>query len=301
MQLDAILEIAIGLIVTWLIISMATSQIQELITEWGNKRSNFLEEQILEMLKDPDMVSKFYKHPLIDTLSSKTMAGKTRKPIEIPNPIFAKAAVDIILNAGKSGDEIPAGSMSLEGLRKSMDESMAHMSGMNNPLARTVKHLVPKLEGESIDVELKLAEYRENVEKWFDSTMTQASKLYRKNAAQIALFIGLVLALVFNVDSIYIVNQLWRDPTLRQSIVAQAANINPEDNLSVKDAKAKLDELSLPVGWTKNTTPQSAINWLNKALGIFLTGAAASLGAPFWFDVLNKLLGLKRQPEPKKG
>ena len=95
MQLDAILEVAIGLILTWLIISMATSQFQEAIVESLGWRSTFLEHRLQEMFQDPALVEQFYKHPLIESLSARTFWGKKRKPKGIPNPIFAKAAVDV--------------------------------------------------------------------------------------------------------------------------------------------------------------------------------------------------------------
>ena len=98
MQLDAILEVAIGLILTWLIISMATSQFQEAIVESLGWRSTFLEHRLQEMFQDPALVEQFYKHPLIESLSARTFWGKKRKPKGIPNPIFAKAAVDVSRN-----------------------------------------------------------------------------------------------------------------------------------------------------------------------------------------------------------
>jgi hypothetical protein len=300
MQLDAILEVAIGLVVTWLIISMATSQIQETIIESLGWRSTFLKNRLQEMFNDPALVDQFYKHPLIETISARTFWGKKRTAKDIPNPIFAKAAVDILLNAGKSGNEIPANTMSLETMKQSLIDSMQHLTETQNDLARTVKYLVPKLEETTTDVEKKIVEYRANVESWFDSTMTQATTLYRKQASLIALVLGIGLAMFFNVDSVDIVNQLWRDPTLRQTIVAQAENIKPEDSASIADTKAKLEALSLPVGWNQKKIPQSSWAWAIKGLGIFLTGAAASLGSPFWFDILNRMLGLKSKEEPKK-
>jgi len=303
MQLDAILEVAIGLVVTWLILSMATSQVQELITERLNWRSKFLEQRLMEMLRSRELVDQFYQHPLIQSLYTKNLFGRQSKPVEIPNPVFAKAAVDIFLNAGKIGDEIPAGSMSVSAMRQSLKNSMKYMEETNKPLARTVKHLTPRLEimdGESIKLEEKLAEYRGNAEAWFDTTMSQATNIYRKNSQRIALGIGLILAFIFNVDSLHIVNKLWRDPTLRQAIVAQAGNINPEDETGFDSTMAKLNELSLPVGWGKETTPQNASGWILKVIGIILTGTAAAQGSPFWFDVLRRLAGLKSQPEEKQ-
>jgi len=294
MQLDALLEIAIGLVVTWLIISMATSQIQEVIMEMLNWRATFLEQRLQEMFKDRTMVEQFYKHPLIEALATKTIWKKKRNPTNIPNSIFAKAAVDIFLNAGKAANDIPAETMSLSAMNLSMQESFKYIDNKNKAFARTLKYLTPKMDEETAKVEDKLAQYRGNVEAWFDTTMAQATILYRKYASTIAWTIGFIVALFFNVDSIAIVNQLWRDPTLRQAIVAQAGNINPEESFSVGGIQEKLDELSLPVGWDEKTTPQDAAGIGLKILGIFLTGSAASLGAPFWFDVLNRMLGLKK-------
>jgi hypothetical protein len=292
--------VAIGLILTWLIISMATSQFQEAIIELINMRSTFLEKRLQEMFKDPAMVEQFYKHPLIEALYTKTILNKIRKPNTVPNPIFAKAAVDVFLNAGKTQNDIPADSMSLGVMRQSMLDSLKYIDNKNHVFARTIKYLVPRLDEETTSVETKLAEYRANVESWFDTNMGQATKLYRKYASLIALLLGFALAISFNVDSIAIVNQLWRDPTLRQAIVAQAQNINPEESFSVTGLQDKLNELSLPVGWNDKTTPQDAKGWSLKVLGILLTGSAASLGAPFWFDILNKLLGIKPGQESKK-
>lgn len=293
MQLDAILEVTIGLVVVWLIVSMAASQIQELIIEILGWRSKFLEDRLREMFQDPALVEKFYQHPLIKTLSEKTFWGNTRKPTDIPNPVFARAAVDVLLNAGRSAEEIPAGTMSLGAMQQSAAASMEYLKS-NQYLAKTVQHLIPKLDDAEARVEQKLAEYRGNAESWFDTTMVQATRLYRKYASAIALGLGIGLALGFNVDSVAIVNQLWRDPTLRQTIVAQAENVRPDDSVGIGEINSKLRELSLPVGWNQQKIPTESRAWAVKGLGIFLTGAAASLGSPFWFDILNKLLGLKK-------
>lgn len=299
MQLDAILEVAIGLILTWLIISMATSQFQEAIIESLGWRSTFLEHRLQEMFKDPALVEQFYRHPLIESLSARTFWGKKRKPKGISNPIFAKAAVDILLNAGKNGNDVPADTMSLDGINQSMQDSLKYLNNTNQVFARTIKYLAPKIDKETTTAETALAKYRDNVETWFDATMVQATLLYRKHASLIALVLGIGIASAFNIDSVAIVNQLWRDPTLRQAIVAQAENINPEESFSVTGIQDKLDELSLPVGWSTNPFPQEANGRFLKVLGIVLTGTAASLGAPFWFDILNKLLGLRSDKKEK--
>jgi hypothetical protein len=315
MNLDSILEVAIGLVVTWLILSLATMQIQEVIVNRLGTRSTFLEARLLEMFKNEALKDQFYNHPIIQSLKVRNW-GREDKAVNIPNPIFARAAVDILLNAGKTGQEIPAGTMSLDAMRSSMTESMQALKEMSPAVEHTVKFLVPNLDlhkevseagdkaaGAFSAAEKSLAEFRGNVESWFDTTMVQATSMYHKRARSIAFFLGILLALVFNVDSIFVVKQLWLQPTLREAIVAQAQNIKPEDSASndAIDTLAK-NKLDLPVGWT--AANRASVGGLGgillKILGFGISGAAAAQGAPFWFSILNRLLGLKQSQEPKK-
>ncbi len=51
------------------------------------------------------------------------------------------------------------------------------------------------------------------------------------------------------------------------------------------------------------TCPESGHEWMLKFFGLFITIAAVSQGAPFWFDLLNKLTNLRatgQPPEAKK-
>jgi len=307
MQLDAILEVSIGLVVTWLILSIATSQLQEFFVERLNWRSRFLEKELQEMFQGRDIMDRFYKHPLIRSLHTKSMFGREQKPANIPNDIFASAAVDVFLNAGNNGDEIPAGAMNMAAMKQRLKESMNYLEANNHSLAETIKHIVPKMdevftnaEDETAKLEHNLAKFRGNTEVWFQTTMSGASASYRKTAHTLALIIGVVIALVFNVDSINITNRLWRDPTLRQAIVAQAGNIDPKDEASFDNTMTKLNDLALPVGWIRGARPETGIDWFYKLFGFFLTGAAAAQGAPFWFDILGKISGLKKSQDTQK-
>ena len=68
----------------------------------------------------------------------------------------------------------------------------------------------------------------------------------------------------------------------------------------VQRLKELKHELLLPVGDARTT---AAGEWLVKILGWLVTGLAISLGAPFWFDLLNRLVDLRgagKRPEPVK-
>ncbi len=74
----------------------------------------------------------------------------------------------------------------------------------------------------------------------------------------------------------------------------------------MSDALANLRNLGVPVGWSRaNKTalnprgiPASVPGWLLKILGLLLTAAAISLGAPFWFDMLNQFVVVRSTVKP---
>jgi len=174
----------------------------------------------------------------------------------------------------------------------------------------------------------------ENRIAWFDEVMERASGEYKRRAILLAFVIGTTIAFIFNVDSIEIATQMWREPTLRQVIVAQANNTasNGGTQISSNDFVDQVNQLGIPVGWT--TTPATAdkpcgwipgeavylgirrVNtcqvlndlprmddfwgWAIKLSGLLISGLAAAQGAPFWFDILKKLVNLRSSgPTPK--
>ncbi len=69
----------------------------------------------------------------------------------------------------------------------------------------------------------------------------------------------------------------------------------------------ELYALQLPLGWfgpqqpgvaTAGLVPQTVGGWLSKVGGWIITVFALSLGAPFWFDMLNKLVNLRNSGKP---
>jgi hypothetical protein len=331
MQLNAILEVVIGLVFVWLVISVATMEIHARIGVWLGWRAEHLEKSILSMFKDESLVKKFYEHPLITELAPKDKngnlvgdkKGNIKKPEYIPNATFAKVACEIIINAGKEGKDMPVDTMSLDQIQaslKSLAEKNPHLERINH-------YILPNMEKVGDDLEAKLLEYRTNTEGWFNDVMSQASSWYKIRAQRMAFWIGLVVAIFINVDTIHIAQKLWQEPTARAVIVAQAEaevqNGTPSEDVSFATAKS----LNFPIGWTTTVldtkscsiidvidyqfvirsagdclaiTSLPALNngWgiIAKFFGYLLSAAAAAQGAPFWFDALRKLVNIKSQP-----
>jgi hypothetical protein len=156
--------------------------------------------------------------------------------------------------------------------------------------------------------------------------MDRATGWYKRNSQKLALGIGMVLALALNVDTVQVANQLWTQPTQRSMLVSQAQNGPTADQSdSFVQLYNQAKNFSLPIGWETQPVDcqqigyvpgrtvfpgfgapdggcQKIVNlpgmndlwgWVGKIFGIILSGFAASQGAPFWFNALNKLVGLR--------
>ena len=77
----------------------------------------------------------------------------------------------------------------------------------------------------------------------------------------------------------------------------------PEQLVKVQHA---LRGLTIPIGWATAGTPSSASNGaepgaayaVEHAFGWLLTALAATLGAPFWFDMLNRVVSIRASGKP---
>ena len=84
MNLGAIVEVAIGLIFVWIVLSLTIIQIQEWINVRLDKRARDMEDAIHEMLANPNLKAQFYDHPVIRGLTSK----KRKEPSKIPPWVY---------------------------------------------------------------------------------------------------------------------------------------------------------------------------------------------------------------------
>ena len=114
--------------------------------------------------------------------------------------------------------------------------------------------------------EHNLAALRLNTETWFNESMDRLSGWYKRKATVLAFVIGLVLASILNVDSIALAQHLWREPTVRDALAANASKFmddNPEtptftvENNEMGSAVEYFNEqfkgLNVPLGWEFTT------------------------------------------------
>ena len=88
---SAILDTVIGVVVIFLQLSLVCTAINEFVALCLRKRAKELEKGIRTLLTSPQLVDKFYAHPLIQGLRP-----DERKPSYIPSRTFALALMDIV-------------------------------------------------------------------------------------------------------------------------------------------------------------------------------------------------------------
>lgn len=161
-----------------------------------------------------------------------------------------------------------------------------------------------------------IAVFRQKVEAWFTEVMERASEWYVSSIRIWLFWVGLTIAVSFNVDVINIYTNLSANATLREymadaaeQFVQTAPAPKAVDSLAVNPdfyaAKARFDTLlneniaairsPLGLGWDTVQWPETDKNrwWLYKIIGWFTTALAVSLGAKFWFDLLKQLVNFR--------
>jgi hypothetical protein len=168
-----------------------------------------------------------------------------------------------------------------------------------------------------------LAALRTRIESWFDESMEHVSGIYKRRSKAWIFIVALLVTLPAGADSLRFVSTLYANPTLRDVLVREAdqsvtaptpapttaaaaptpatvasANPTPTTNrLTASEAAKQLAELNQLFGFADQPEPFGSGGWMawlaTRVLGAILTAFAVSLGAPFWFDVLGKIVNVR--------
>jgi hypothetical protein len=128
-----------------------------------------------------------------------------------------------------------------------------------------------------------LQQFQDMLAGWFDNAMTRMSGAYKRSQLLISLLLAVLLAILFNIDSIHLFRTLWQQPAL-------AAHL--------KDAPDAFDPalfntlMTLPIGWSK-FPPVLNTDFALQVAGWLLTAATALFGAPFWFDLMQRVVHMR--------
>lgn len=304
---SAMLDVAVGMVFVFLLLSLICSAFNELLETRLKNRSCDLEKGIKGLLgTDTGLVEKLYDHGLIFSLYRGTYAEASQRktlPSYIPSADFAKALSSLLVAENSPFD------------LASIQSSVAAIS--NTKVKSALTTILNEANGD-------LQMFQAGLRSWFNSAMDRVSGWYKRRTHVIIFSLGFAIAIAMNVNSISLAQELWTNEATREALVGAAQGyVDKHSTSSASSAstsnldqglKADIDELrstNLPIGWSRSVLQnlgKSPLLWLAAILGWFLTACAASLGAPFWFDVLGKIVvvrtsikpGEKSAPAPSK-
>jgi len=314
MGFTALLDTAIGLTLIFLGAALFVTVANEAISGILNKRGKVLTANLKTLFEGTVLSDKLEKSPLFKSMLT---AGSRIKSYVDPN-VLAQALV------GELAPKVAAGTSSPGG-PKPLDLLPAIEAITDNPQLKNV--LWSLAYGAGNDVE-KLTRA---MSVWIDRSLTVLGDSYKRWAQIWSFGLGLAAAIGFNIDTIGAAQRLYADKEMRDSAVAAAESyvksatpdaiatcpkLDPEarkndpkcapiQNLLAEMSKRDGSLTKLPVGWASwkdfcdAIVPTSA-SLLVRLLGWILTALAISLGAPFWFDFLNRFINVRttiRKPE----
>ncbi len=263
-----VLEVAIGLVFVYMLVSLLCSTINEqVIARFLNLRAKTLEDGIKNMLADPQgngLAKQLYENPLIKGLSQNAASGKPREPSYIPADIFAQALIDV-LQAYK----------------------------VNPATANSLLPEALELLGEKTNIDP--AKEQAKIEKWYDDTMDRVSGWYKRRVQLIIFVLGLLIVVGLNIDTLSIITTISNDTVIRSALVS---SVQGSSNAGLPIIQKGFEQIQPVIGWSTSNLPANFWAWALKIVGLLATTFAVSLGAPFWFDLLNKFMAFRSSGPP---
>jgi hypothetical protein len=308
-----LLDVAIGMVLIYSLLSLICSTINEGLASYLSLRAATLKAG-LDNLLGTDLATQVYDHHLVQGLVQQDVWFKwRRKPSYIPTRTFVLTVLDTLNN----------------GFPSSADEVRLAIQKVPDPkVQRALLALVDEAKGD-------LDEVKKNFGVWFDHSMDRVSGWYRRKVQLFILLIGIVVSFGLGVDSTATAKLLWGDSALREALVEAAkAQVQKSEAAAPAPAPGTRDLKQVGKDLQEMQTQFAALDiptypfhavctewraanptkvcpglfaqlgfWLRRhLLGFIITAAALSLGAPFWFDLLNKLVSLRsagQKPVPE--
>lgn len=340
-----LIETIFGLIFIFLCFSLITSWATEYVASRYQYRARMLHKFLSDTLDDRFNAKNWglvlYNHPLIESLGREVskfrifnkLGVKRRLPHYIPATQFATAFVESILAHSKESvfqrdEETGKHVLAVEESSGAEDPFPQFVNAVESLNESEVKQTLQALIRNATTAAVPLDAVRTGLITWYESGMERVSGWYKRDTRTRLFMMGLVVAVLFNVNTFDVLHSLWTNPQMRSSIakaadayLAQNAVLPTRDSVRNLDTlKARIAEvegmlapLQLPIGWPDAETGQSRADVLAEEgrtwrmptlgevwramkknwIGWLATALALSFGAPFWFDALKRVANMR--------
>lgn len=304
-----ILDVVVALAFFYLLFALVCTALNEAIASARGGRAKTLRQGIERLLGDKNEVAKFYAHPSIVSLTKSSAARLG--PSYIPKDRFATVLADQLTG------------------QQPLTDAAAIQAGIQKLPADPQKQLQMIFDVSKSDPDM----FRSNVAEWYEESMDRVTGWYKRIVQRQTYVMAVLIVLILNLDSVQLINRLWSDSGFRTAAVEQAkarieatgvaeipimeytggdaadtgapvqtgtaALTDDEQKLLTslrgwEDDRNRLnaavvvrgDTFGVRAGWFAGTVFTHLLGWI-------VTIFAISLGAPFWFDILNKFINLR--------
>ena len=298
----ALLDASIGIVFALVVFSLVASAIQEAVANLFNTRGRMLHRALYNFFLAPGgallpnaPVRELLDHEMIRLLKGPSFGGRRRFPSAIPPPVFARACISLMQRLDRSELSFRYGSL-LEALALEPEMKARFQEEGVHPNALT------KAERERLEAALI---------ETYDGLMERVRGWYRRRVRGKLFVLGFALAAVVNFDLLGYAQQLVDEELAPDGVGAHVsrgagsvppgtgpeARIDgrgpPGPRLDLTSGKPRLSALGWSCrpstgAWTCLTEsfPRNLLSWL-------IVAFATMMGAQFWFDLLNQVLGAR--------
>ena len=318
------IDVLIGLVVVLLALSMAVTVVTQSLTTLFNSRGRHLKRGLEDLLQqlDPGLTAAISRtiadtvltHPLVSGSSMPTSWLGKLFGARYGNVIHREEFTKLLIGLGGGG-----GSETLEDTTRRVLKDALARNGVTDPaktleavrgfamelektaptLANTARQNLAFLHAAPSDLVAK-------INSWFDQTMDRTSQRFTASTRAITFAGAFLVAFGLQVDTPSLANRLAMDDTMRAAFVAQATKMSatqpadPKTPAAATTTPEKVETdyhtflaengiIHLPSGlnyWQGFGKPSAV-------LGMLVTALLLSLGAPFWYSMLSRLLQLR--------
>ena len=232
-----IIEVLISVVLIYALLSILVSSIVEVLNNRQKSRGKMLHAAILQMLDDPLNLQYGYlllKHPLIHSMNNQ----KEKRPFQyLASDVFSDAFIDIIGQQANEGVPISKNKNSEQehaftAKGKATSNSAMEMfeKGMLRMNESPFKDMLQSFYSKS---EANYPALKKMIENWFDNYMDRTTGWYKRQQGNKFRLVGLIVAVVLNVDSIHLFKVISMDDNLRKNLTEVAEGVaedySPED------------------------------------------------------------------------
>lgn len=317
-----ILSLVVSVIFIILLFSILASSVQEILSNWLSLRGAILMRAIHNLFEGPEM-KKLYASWVQSSdfgfllkQSSQNIFGRFFD--NLAKQVRLILGVEIPVPKGidknrKDRLELPPSYISSDAFLLMLENINLDDSFLEKMDDSFLKKLLIRVK----NVQHKPEELKVEFDKWYTEIMGRVTEAYKRHTQLMVFFIGLTLAVVFNANMITLFKGLYKAPEEKSEIYNMAMNyVAQNDTLQIQpvvtdtsqanSALPKFDSVifvpvkdllqfkSLGLKDPKDTSVYTMAGIRKNIVGWFFMAIAISFGAPFWFDLLKKIINYKK-------